>query len=67
MKASIPYEFSDQDRRAIARFLGQDEKATHIQCVAWAREQLRVTLGLMADAKPLAARLAMTVGGGVLE
>lgn len=52
MKAAIPYDFSDDDRRAIARFLGQDENATHIQCVAWAREQLRTTLVVMAAAKP---------------
>ncbi len=52
MRAAIPYVFTDQDRALIGRFLGQHEKASHIQCVAWAREQLRVTLGVMASANP---------------
>jgi hypothetical protein len=48
MKAAIAFEFSERDRQAVARFLGRDGLASHIECVAWAREQLRGSLTLMA-------------------
>lgn len=47
MKASVPFDFDERDRRAIARFLGYDGLASHVQCVAWAREQMRVSLLVM--------------------
>lgn len=47
MKASIPFEFDEKDRRAIARFLGHDGLASHVECVAWGREQMRVSLLVM--------------------
>lgn len=52
MKVTIPFEFTDADRRSIARFLGHDLPARHIECVAWARHQVRSTLELMAQVTP---------------
>jgi hypothetical protein len=52
MKAAVSFDFSDADRRLVARFLGQDALATHVQCIAWARAQLRGSLNVMAEGKP---------------
>lgn len=52
MKVSVTVDFTDIDRRAVARFHGYDGLAAHIQCVAWARAQVRLTLDVMATAKP---------------
>lgn len=52
MKASIPFEFTAADRLAVARFLGYDGLASHVQCVAWARHQVRGSLTIMAAAPP---------------
>jgi len=55
MKVAVPFEFTDQDRQLVARFLGYERPATHIECAAWARGQLRGSLAVMAVAalKPL--------------
>lgn len=52
MKAAVLYDFSEADRRNIARFLGFHGLASHIQCTAWAREQLRATLAVLAQVQP---------------
>jgi len=53
MRASIPFEFTDHDRTLIARFLGNHGMASHVQCVGWACNQMRVSLSVMAQGKPL--------------
>jgi hypothetical protein len=50
MKVAGPCEFTDQDRQLVARFLGYERPATHIECMAWARGQLRGSLAVMATA-----------------
>jgi hypothetical protein len=53
MKVSVPFEFTDTDRQLVARFLGYERPATHIECAAWARGQLRGSLAVMAVAPKL--------------
>ncbi len=55
MKVAVPFEFTDEDRQLVARFLGYERPATHIECAAWARGQLRGSLAVMstAAARPL--------------
>lgn len=53
MKASVPFEFTDADRTLIGRFLGKTGMASHIECVAWSRHQLRASLTVMAQAPAL--------------
>lgn len=50
MKVAVPFDFTDQDRQLVARFLGYERPATHIECAAWARGQLRGSLAVMATA-----------------
>ncbi len=52
MKVAVPFEFTDEDRHLVARFLGYERPATHIECAAWARGQLRGSLAVMAQARP---------------
>lgn len=57
MKVAVPFEFTDEDRQLVARFLGYERPATHIECAAWARGQLRGALAVMATAKPRSGAL----------
>ena len=52
MKVASTVEFTDADRRNVARFHGNDGLASHIQCVAFAAHQIRTALNVLAHAKP---------------
>lgn len=52
MKVSITVDFTEADRRNVARFHGNDGLASHIQCVAWSAQRVRASLNVLAQAKP---------------
>lgn len=53
MKVSATVEFTDVDRGLIARFLGKDGLASHIECVAWVRQQALTSVRVLAEAERL--------------
>lgn len=63
MRVNIPYDFTDVERAAVARFRGYDRPATPAECVAWSRQLLRSHLVILA-AVPVRPR---TVLGAPLE
>lgn len=65
MKVSVPFEFTDGDRQLVARFLGYERPATHIECAAWARGQLRGSLAVMAAAPKQPRTFPLREGEGV--
>lgn len=63
MKVSTTVDFTEADRRNVARFHGNDGLASHIQCVAWSAQQIRGSLNVMAQAGP---RQTLTAIGDTL-
>jgi len=70
MKVQATVEFSDEARRLVARFLGQDGLASHTYCVAWAKSSVASSLAVLAVAeeqKAAKAAHAATIQGVPLE
>lgn len=51
MKVETTVEFTDEQRRLIARFIGQDGLAPHIYCAAWVKCQVMSSLAVLAEAE----------------
>jgi len=51
VKVSATVEFSDEQRRLVARFIGQDGLASHIYCEAWVKCQVMSSLAVLAEAE----------------
>lgn len=56
MKVNTTTQFTDEHRRLVARFLGQDGLASHIQCSAWAKQQIESGFGHLRAAVALDQR-----------
>lgn len=68
MKVSATVTFTDEHRRLVARFLGRDGLASHIDCVAWVKCQAMASLATLAEAeRQKSARTPRTVMGAHLE
>lgn len=51
MKVSATVDFTNDERGLIARFLGKDGLASHIECMAWMKQQTQVSLRVLAEAE----------------
>jgi len=59
MKVTATVTFSDEQRRLVARFLGQDGMATRHYCIAWAKSQVACSLAVLAVAEEQKAAKAL--------
>lgn len=69
MKVSATFDFSDEHRRLVGRFLGRDGLASHIDCVAWMKCQTASSLATLTLAEEQKTERAerSTVMGAQLE